>query len=127
MGPQGLLHARDDLGETTIHHQVVAELPGEDGFQEDAPGFLGLARVVRIEGFEALLDFRLEHGERRTAARAGWSRHRKRLAARLQSRGAFGHLLSDDPHDLVEAVDGVHGGLNGRSRQSVAVSSRFRS
>jgi hypothetical protein len=101
MGSQRLLHARDDLGEAPIHHQVIAELPGEDGLQEDAPGLLGLARVVRIEGSEALLDFRLEHREGRAAAWASWSRHRQRLATGLQARGSLGHLLSDDPHDLV--------------------------
>jgi len=57
MRSQRLLHARNNLREPPIEHQLVAELPCQHGFEEDAPHFFGVAGIVRIEGVQPLLYF----------------------------------------------------------------------
>ena len=62
---------RDDVDESALEHQLAADLPGQDRFEEDAPGLFRLAGIVWIESFEALLDFRFQCGERGATRQPG--------------------------------------------------------
>jgi len=57
MCSQRLLHACNNLSESPIEHQLVAELPCQHGFEEDAPRFFRVAGIVRIERVQPLLYF----------------------------------------------------------------------